>query len=391
MRGLPSDKDCSPFLINIIPNHRYLSIKYSSPEIRRIMENQKIEKTPLIGMDLSNLEEIASRGALPRYVAKQIAQWIYDKKVTDFSEMKNISKKTQQWLSEHYVIGREKPQTRQKSADGTIKYLFKVGNGNSIETVYIPDRERATICVSSQVGCKMNCYFCATGKMGFKTNLTASQIINQILSVDDRTHNESTAGENRLTNVVFMGMGEPLDNLKEVMKVIDILTAPWGLAWSPKRITVSTVGKLPEIKDLLDKTQVHVAVSVHTADSRERESMMPAQKAFPISSVMKILSSYDFSHQRRLSLEYIMWRGVNDDIAHAEMLVRLIGRLDCRVNLIRFHAIPGVKLVPCSEERMIMFRNYLNSHGITATIRASRGEDITAACGMLSTRKNQPS
>ena len=184
-------------------------------------------------------------------------------------------------------------------------------------------------------------------------------------------------------------MGEPLDNLGEVMKVIEILTAQWGFAWSPKRITVSTVGKLPELKELLDRTSVHVAISVHTADARERGQLMPAQKAFPIASVMKVLSSYDFSHQRRLSLEYIMWRGVNDDIAHAEMLVKLIGNVRCRVNLIRFHAVAGVDLVPCSEERMLMMRNYLNSHGIIATIRASRGEDILAACGMLSTSCKQ--
>lgn len=229
----------------------------------------------------------------------------------------------------------------------------------------------------------MNCYFCATGKMGFKAQLTAHQIINQILSAG------ASDGLSDLTNVVFMGMGEPLDNLGEVMKVIEILTAQWGFAWSPKRITVSTVGKLPELKELLDRTSVHVAISVHTADARERGQLMPAQKAFPIASVMKVLSSYDFSHQRRLSLEYIMWRGVNDDIAHAEMLVKLIGNVRCRVNLIRFHAVAGVDLVPCSEERMLMMRNCLNSHGIIATIRASRGEDILAACGMLSTSCKQ--
>lgn len=337
-------------------------------------------------MNLTELENVVKSGGMPKFTASQIAKWIYEKKVTDFSEMRNISKKNQQWLSENYVIGREKANMRQKSIDGTVKYLFKVDTGKSIEAVYIPDKERATLCVSSQVGCKMNCYFCATGKMGFKANLSAAQIMNQILSVDDLSHGENS-GQKELTNIVFMGMGEPLDNFPALLRTIEILTAPWGFGWSPKRITVSTIGKMPELKDLLDKTQVHVAISVHTADNHQRESMMPAQKAFPITSVMKMLSSYDFSHQRRLSLEYIMWRGVNDDIAHAEMLVRLIGKINCRVNLIRFHAIPGVDLHPCSEERMLMFRNFLNSHGITATIRASRGEDIMAACGMLSTKK----
>ncbi len=342
-----------------------------------------MRKYPLIGLTLHELEDIAIAGNMPRFVGRQLAQWIYGKRVESFDEMNNISRRNREWLAEHYVVGREKPVKKMRSSDGTVKYLFPAGEGRSVETVYIPDKERATLCVSSQVGCKMNCYFCATGKMGFKAQLTAHQIINQILSAG------ASDGLSDLTNVVFMGMGEPLDNLGEVMKVIEILTAQWGFAWSPKRITVSTVGKLPELKELLDRTSVHVAISVHTADARERGQLMPAQKAFPIASVMKVLSSCDFSHQRRLSLEYIMWRGVNDDIAHAEMLVKLIGNVRCRVNLIRFHAVAGVDLVPCSEERMLMMRNCLNSHGIIATIRASRGEDILAACGMLSTSCKQ--
>ncbi len=346
-----------------------------------------MEKTKLIGMNLAELQDVAYKGGMPKFVGKQLAEWIYAKGAESFDEMVNISKKNKQWLAEHYEIGREEPTHRTRSADGTVKYLFATPVGKGIESVYIPEHDRATLCVSSQVGCKMNCYFCATGKMGFKANLPASAIINQILSIPPR---EAVAEGrmNPLTNVVFMGMGEPLDNFEAVERVIEILTAPWGLAWSPKRITVSTVGKLPQLKELLDRTQVHVAVSVHTADTAQRESMMPAQKAFPISSVMKCLSAYDFSHQRRLSLEYIMWRGVNDDIAHADMLVKLIGDQPVRVNLIRFHAIPGVELHPASEERMIMFRNYLNQKGIIATIRASRGEDIEAACGMLSTKKD---
>lgn len=337
---------------------------------------------PLIGMTLEGLTKVVLSGGMPKFVAKQLAEWLYKKKVTDFSEMVNISKKNREWLAANYVIGREKPESRQKSADGTVKYLFSVGGGKTIESVYIPDHDRATLCVSSQSGCKMNCYFCATGRLGFRANLTAAQIINQILSIPPAPR-PGDASSAELTNVVFMGMGEPLDNIGPLLDVIEIMTAPWGMAWSPKRITVSTVGKMPQLKDLLDKTQVHVAVSVHTADPVEREQLMPAQKAFPIAGVMKMLAGYDFSHQRRLSLEYIMWRGVNDDIAHADLLIRLARGLDCRVNLIRFHAIPGVELHPCSEERMVMFRNYLNSKGITATIRTSRGEDIMAACGML--------
>lgn len=336
-------------------------------------------------MNLAELQDVAYKGRMPRFVGKQLAEWVYAKGAVSFDEMVNISKKNKQWLSENYEIGREAPLKASKSADGTVKYLFAAPGGRAIESVYIPDRDRATLCVSSQVGCKMNCYFCATGKLGFKANLTAADIMNQILSVPPAPE-PGAAAMAPLTNIVFMGMGEPLDNFTAVERAIEILTAPWGLAWSPKRITVSTVGKLPQLKELLDRTQVHVAISVHTADTAERESMMPAQKAFPISSVMKCLEGYDFSHQRRLSLEYIMWRGVNDDRAHADMLIKLIGKLDVRVNLIRFHAIDGVDLHPASEERMIMFRNILNQHGITATIRASRGEDIDAACGQLAAK-----
>lgn len=335
----------------------------------------------LLGMDLEELKRLAISGGMPAFTGKQLAEWIYKKRVTSFDKMNNISKKNREWLQENCIIGREDPLSKIKSSDGTVKYLFNGASGKKIEAVMIPDHDRATLCVSSQSGCRMNCYFCATGRNGFAGNLSAAQIINQILTVSSELNTENQ--EEDLTNIVFMGMGEPLDNFHEVKKVIDILTSSWGLSWSPKRITVSTVGKLPQLKELLDDTKVHVAISLHTPNAALRAQMMPAQKAFPISSVIKVLKSYDFSHQRRLSFEYIMWKGVNDDIEHAKSLVALIDGLDCRVNLIRFHKISGVELQPATEERMIMFRNYLNAHGIIATIRASRGEDIMAACGML--------
>lgn len=344
-----------------------------------------MDKIPLIGLTERELEDVAVNLGMPRFVGRQICQWLYHKGARSLDEMVNLSKKNKALLNERYCTGRTAPSASQNSVDGTVKYLFPVAGGRYVESVYIPDKERATLCVSSQSGCKMNCYFCATGKMGFKSQLTSAEIINQILSVPP-VGPDGEPEMNPLTNVVFMGMGEPLDNFGAVKRVIDILTSSWGLAWSPKRITVSTVGKMPELKDLLENTQVHVALSVHTADSRERAAMMPAQKAFPLQNVMQLLAGYDFSHQRRLSLEYIMWKGVNDDIAHANQLIRLIGNLDCRVNLIRYHVIEGIDLRPCTEERMEMFRNVLNQHGITATIRTSRGEDIMAACGMLANK-----
>ena len=335
---------------------------------------------PLIGLTQEELQNVAVQGKMPRFVGRQIAEWLYDKRVKSFDEMTNISKRNREWLASNYSIGLRAPVQRRKSADGTVKYLFPTSTGRTVESVYIPDHERATLCVSSQAGCRMNCYFCATGRNGFKGHLAATDILNQILSIPEEA---SERGEGGLTNVVFMGMGEPLDNLEAVMRVIEILTAPWGLAWSPKRITVSTVGKLPELETLLDRTQVHVAISVHSADPAQRASMMPAQRAYPIHEVMRAMRAYDFSHQRRLSLEYIMWRNVNDDLAHADLLLRLIGDVKCRVNLIRFHAIEGVDLRPSTDDKMAIFRNYLNSKGVTATIRASRGEDIEAACGQL--------
>lgn len=336
---------------------------------------------PLIGMNLDELQRVAAEGGMPRFVGKQLAEWIYSKRATGFDQMVNISKKNKEWLSTYYTVGREEATMHVKSSDGTVKYLFDVGRGMKVESVYIPDKDRATLCVSSQAGCRMNCYFCATGRMGFKGQLTAAQIMNQILSIPPEGSTETP-----LSNIVYMGMGEPLDNFPAVLRTIEILTSPWGLGWSPKRITVSTVGKLTELKELLERTQVHIAISVHSAMADERASLMPAQRAYPISSVMKMLRGYDFAHQRRLSLEYIMWRNVNDDLRHAEALASLCSGVDCRVNIIPYHPTGADDLYPSSEEKMIIFRNYLNSKGITATIRTSRGFDIDAACGMLSAK-----
>lgn len=334
---------------------------------------------PLVGMSLTELKDVVRDMNLPAFTAGQIAQWIYEKRVSDIDEMSNISKANRKLLKEFYNVGRELPAESIKSSDGTIKYIFPVSNGKAVEAVYIPEDDRATLCISSQVGCRMGCEFCMTGKQGYNGNLTANQIINQILSIPE-TFN--------ITNVVFMGMGEPMDNLPSVLKAIDIMTSKWGFAWSPKRITVSTIGKIPELKQLIENTSVHIAVSVHSPYHEGRMKLMPVEKAYPVRKVFELLSGYDFTHQRRLSIEYILWDSVNDDIRHAEELVRLIGRQKVRVNLIRFHSIPGVRLKPADYSKMVSFRDYLNSHGIISTIRRSRGEDIMAACGMLAGKKN---
>ena len=330
---------------------------------------------PMAGMTLDEMQDAVSSLGMPRFVAKQLAQWIYQKRVNDFEQMLNISKANRELLSSRYCVGLYPPSQAAASEDGTVKYLFDVGDKRAVEAVYIPEDDRATLCISSQKGCRMNCYFCMTGRQGFHGNLTAAQIINQVLSVP---------GSKQLTNVVFMGMGEPLDNLEAVLQAIEILTADWGLAWSPKRITVSTVGVKPGLKSLLEETSVHVAVSVHDAVAEERQSLMPIERAFAIKDIMEMLGKYDFAHQRRLSVEYIMWQWFNDDIKHAEVLRELLPNEHVRVNLIRYHPIPDTpKLRTSSDERMAYFRDYLNSKGVTCTIRRSRGEDIAAACGML--------
>lgn len=332
------------------------------------------DKIPLTGMTLPQLQEVAAGCGMPAFAAKQMAQWLYEKRVTTIDGMTNLSLKARRRLAESYCIGRTAPKAEARSADGTAKYLFDGAGGRDIEAVYIPDRERATLCVSSQAGCKMNCHFCMTGKQGFHGNLSANAIINQMLSIPE---------SQSLTNIVFMGMGEPMDNLNAVLTAVDILTAPWGLAWSPKRITVSSIGKITELRTLLDTTKVHIAISIHSPFPSERAQLMPVERAYPITDVLELLRGYDFSHQRRLSMEYIVWKGLNDDLHHADALARLLRGLDSRVNLIRFHAIPGVELKSTSETAMTAFRDRLNELGITATIRASRGEDIMAACGML--------
>lgn len=337
-------------------------------------------KTPLLGKTLNELKTIVQDLGMPKFTAGQIASWLYDKKVGSIEEMTNLSLKNRERLMENYEVGASAPVHEMRSVDGTVKYLFCTPEGDYIESVYIPDDDRATLCVSSQVGCKMNCKFCMTGKQGYTTSLTAAQILNQIYSVPER---------DTLTNVVFMGMGEPFDNLDEVLRALEILTADYGYKWSPKRITVSTVGLRKGLERFLEESDCHLAISLHSPFPSQRRELMPAEKAFSITEMVEILRRYDFSKQRRLSFEYIVFKGVNDSLVYAKELVKLLRGLDCRMNLIRFHAIPNVDLEGTDMESMIAFRDYLTQHGLFATIRASRGEDIFAACGMLSTAQQQ--
>ena len=336
--------------------------------------------TDIKSLDLQEITQLLREMGEPSFRGKQVFTWLH-RGVTSFEEMSDLSKPLRQKLAERCYITVPTVERKQVSKhDGTVKYLYPVGENHFVESVYIPDDERATLCISSQVGCKMNCKFCMTGKQGYSANLTAHQIINQIHSLPER---------DKLTNVVMMGMGEPLDNLDEVLKALDILTASYGYAWSPKRITVSTVGLRKGLQRFIEESDCHLAVSLHSPVPPQRAELMPAEKAFSMTEMVELLKNYDFSKQRRLSFEYIVFKGLNDSQIYARELLKLLRGLDCRINLIRFHAIPGVNLEGADMDTMTRFRDYLTTHGLFTTIRASRGEDIFAACGMLSTAKQE--
>ena len=327
---------------------------------------------------------VAQAVGLPRFATKQLAEWLYVKRVTSFDEMTNISLKGREALKANYSVGRYTPAAEAVSVDGTKKYLFAIYGDEAmrrtgdearyIESVYIPDDDRATLCVSTQAGCKMGCRFCMTGTLGFHGQLTAADILNQVFSIPDAE---------KLTNIVYMGEGEPMDNLDNVLRSLQVMTSPWGCAWSPKRITVSSVGINRGLKRFIEESDCHLAISLHNPFGAERQEIMPIEKANHLSEVIALLKQYDWSHQRRVSFEYICWGGVNDTPKHANELLRLLKGLDCRINLIRFHAGVDKDFPSSNEQQMEWMRDYLTEHGITTTIRRSRGEDILAACGML--------
>ncbi|MCD4730244.1 MAG: 23S rRNA (adenine(2503)-C(2))-methyltransferase RlmN [Bacteroidales bacterium] len=340
-------------------------------------------KEPLFGKTLDQLQGVVKELGLPRFTAKQLADWLYKKNVTSITEMSNLSKSTQSLLAENYDIGLTPHSLVSSSADGTKKYLFPVKNNRFIEAAYIPDspdsyRERATLCVSSQVGCRMGCRFCMTALQGFQSNLTTGEIINQIRSLPERDN---------LTNIVYMGMGEPLDNFQNVMQSLEILTADWGFAMSPRRITVSTIGIIGAMTKFLDNSECHLAVSLHTPFDEERRTLMPVRNNHPIEEVLKVIRNYDLGGQRRISFEYIMFKDLNDTPRHVKQLARILNGIRCRINLIRFHPIPDAPYQSSDDKTIEEFRNALNKKGIRTTLRASRGQDIEAACGLLSTKE----
>lgn len=334
----------------------------------------------LYGQTLPQLEALCNRLEMPRFAAKQIARWLYDKHATTSEAMSDLSARHRALLAETYEVGLTAPEKVSISTDGTKKYLYRTSQNHFIESAYIPDGDRATLCISSQAGCRMGCRFCATGRQGLQHSLSTNEILNQIGSLPERE---------RLTNVVFMGMGEPLDNLDNLLPALEVLTSAWGFGWSPTRITVSTAGVASRLERFLEATQVHLAVSLHNPFPHERAEIMPVEKAWPIREVVEILRRYDFTHQRRVSFEYIVMSGLNDSPRHIRELCRLLDGIKCRINLIRFHKIPGSPYFSPDDRAMIAFRDALTAKGIHTTIRTSRGEDIQAACGLLSTAQNE--
>lgn len=332
----------------------------------------------LLGKSLTDLTEITGRLNLPGFTARQMMDWLYGKGVSDIMEMTNLSRRARELLAERYEVGLMQYADRRCSVDGTVKYLFPTSiEGETVECVYIPEGERATLCVSCQAGCRMGCRFCMTGRQGFNGNLTAGDILNQIYALPER---------DCLTNIVFMGQGEPLDNVDAVLRATELLTDPLGWGWSPKRITVSTVGVRNGLLRFLDESMCHLAVSLHNPFPDERRMMMPTEGGYSLTEFLPLLKERDWSHQRRVSFEYIVFSGLNDTERHARELVRLLGQMECRVNLIRFHEIPDAPYGTTDEERIVWMRDFLTRHGVTATIRASRGQDIWAACGLLNTK-----
>jgi 23S rRNA (adenine2503-C2)-methyltransferase len=333
-------------------------------------------KDNLFGKTFSEIEEIVKEFSLPSYSTGQICNWLYRMNAESVSNMSNLSKSARDVLSKTYTIIHHSPLDIQVSSDGTKKYLFQNHLSQYIETAYIPEVSRHTVCVSSQAGCKMGCLFCLTGKQGFQGHLDSASILDQITGIPEK---------DKISNIVYMGMGEPLDNPDEVLKSLEILTSSYGYGMSPSRITVSTIGIIPAMKVFLEKSRCHLAVSLHSPFADERKKIVPVETVFPIAEIVDTLKRFHFRRQRRISFEYIMFKGLNDTRHHVNEILRLLNGLKCRINLIRFHPFPGTHLESSDDHTILKFRDSLMKKGIITTVRTSRGKDILAACGLLST------
>jgi 23S rRNA (adenine2503-C2)-methyltransferase len=328
----------------------------------------------LSGKSYSEIAAILEESGFTDIPAEKITYWIYRRRIKDFLEADNIPMELRKYLCNNYSSGFYEPFREIRSGDLSIKYLFNTRTGSPVESVFIPDEKRKTICISSQAGCRMACDFCNTGMMGFRGNLEPDEIINQVASVMDRS---------QISHVVYMGMGEPLDNYMNVLKSLDILTAQWGFALSPRNITVSTIGVKPYLDYFLQETRCNLAVSIHTPFDEERDRLIPAAVKYSVRELIDMICSYQWVKNRRVTFQYVMIKGINDTDRHLSELVRILKETPVRINLMSYHSPEGSIMQSSPIDIQWHFKRHLIMNGISASIRKSRGQDIGAACGLL--------
>ncbi len=343
-------------------------------------------KINLLGMSQSDLEQFfAAHGEKP-FRVRQLLQWIYQRGVTDFDEMTDLSKATRAWLAAETEVALPEVTARHDSADGTVKWLFASGAGQAVETVFIPEPGRGTLCISSQVGCALDCAFCATGAQGFNRNLSSAEIVGQVRHAIEELPRRNN-GEPAVTNVVFMGMGEPLANYRNVAPAVDLLVSDLAFGLSRRRVTVSTSGLVPALEKLGNECNVALAVSLHAPNDTLRDEIVPINKLHPIATLLQACWAYAAKHANRfITFEYVMLRGVNDSLAHADQLVGLLKGKPAKINLIPFNPFPDTRFKRSSAETIRKFQERLRQRGLVATTRKTRGDDIDAACGQLAGR-----
>ncbi len=352
-----------------------------------------IVKTDLRNLTQDELVQYVESLDQPAFRGRQIMSWLYRPGITEFSQMTDLAKVFRACLTENARMYRFQDPVIQRSSDGCVKFAFTLEDGKVIESVLIPEPDRNTLCISSQVGCAMNCSFCLTATMGFIRNLNPSEIVNQVCSVSDFLLNEPKGkliGPDRVTNLVFMGMGEPLNNIDNLIKSISILTEPRGLDMTNRRITVSTCGIVKNMNRLGLETDVNLAISLHGVDDETRDQLMPVNNRYPLSVLLQACRDYPLAKRKRIMFEYILLKGINDSDEHAHELVRILRGIPCKVNLLQYNESPGLPYKTTSRNRIYAFQNIVRDGGYSVFIRSSRGEDISAACGQLAKQTQEP-
>jgi 23S rRNA (adenine2503-C2)-methyltransferase len=363
-----------------------VNLLFDSKDVRFRQESQAMTtlKTNIKLLTREELQSRLSELGLKKYRADQVLKWMYTHYASSFDEMTNIAKLERQLLASHFFIQTPQIITTEASADGTRKFLFQLEDNHTIESVLIPDKGRQTLCISSQVGCQQACRFCLTGKGGFLRNLKAHEITDQVLAISHILFREGTRG---ITNIVLMGMGEPLANLGEVLKALRVITAEYGLNFSPRRVTVSTDGLVPEMEKLgKSGIKVNLAVSLNATTDEVRNTIMPVNRRYAIEELVRACKRYPLEPRRRITFEYVLLKGVNDTAADAHRLAGLLRGIRCKVNLIPFNPFPGSEFGRPDDAAVRRFQKILLDHHYTAPLRESRGRDISAACGQLRER-----